>query len=44
MEHAGVAITITTFTDLVAFAIAGLSTKIFFVRFCPFVFSAKADV
>ena len=32
MEHAGVAITITTFTDLVAFAIASFSSKIFFIR------------
>ena len=32
MEHAGVAITITTFTDLVAFAIASFATKITFVR------------
>ena len=32
MEHAGVAISITTLTDLVAFAIASFSSKIFFVR------------
>ena len=32
MEHAGVAITITTLTDLVAFAIASFSSKIFFIR------------
>ena len=33
MEHAGVAITITTITDLAAFTIASLSSKVFFVRF-----------
>ena len=33
MEHAGVAITITTFTDIVAFTIASFATKISFVRF-----------
>ena len=36
MEHAGVAITITTFTDLVSFTIASFSTKVFFVRLFPF--------
>merc|ERR1719391_1846218 len=37
MKHAGVAISITTFTDLVAFTIASFSTKIFFMRnFCYF--------
>ena len=39
MEHAGVAITITTFTDLVSFTIASFSTKIFFVRL--FLFSTN---
>ena len=32
MEHAGVAVTITTLTDLVAFTIAVLVTKVNFVR------------
>ena len=32
MEHAGVAVTITTLTDMVAFTIAVLVTKVNFVR------------
>ena len=42
MEHAGVAITITTITDLVAFTVASLSSKVFFVRFVYNCFWLKA--